>query len=158
MNVIFGSFAEALAIFLVIELYRRTMQFVRRSIFSFLQVRVEIQRAKLELLFKLQRLPTEEEIIEKVGISPERYHEVMRASKSVLSLHARHATTQEEYINGITDVEGVGGDRGRQLALLRLALDDVVILGLLQLESNRMVPIMMGFHSNSTKKLALLFV
>ena len=129
------------------------MQFVRRSIFSFLQVRVEIQRAKLELLFKLQRLPTEEEIIEKVGISPERYHEVMRASKSVLSLHARHATTQEEYINGITDVEGVGGDRGRQLALLRLALDDVVILCLLQLESNHIVPIMMGFHSNSTKNL-----
>lgn len=107
--------------------------YIRRLIFSFLQVRVEIQRAKLELLFELQRLPTEDEIIEKVGISPERYHEVMRASKSVLSLNARHATTQEEYINGITDVEGVGGDRARELALLRLALDDVVILCFLQL-------------------------
>lgn len=103
-----------------------TLSSFTRVSFGLESVRVEIQRAKLELLFKLQRLPTVEEIIEKVGISPERYHEVMRASKSVLSLHARHATTQEEYINGITDVEGVGGDRGRQLALLRLALDDVL--------------------------------
>ena len=91
-----------------------------------MQVRVEIQRAKLELLFELHREPTEEEIIEKVGISPERYQEVMRASKSVASLHSRHSVTQEEFINGITDVDGVGGDHRRQPALLRLALDDVV--------------------------------
>ncbi|KAF9620858.1 hypothetical protein IFM89_015099, partial [Coptis chinensis] len=37
----------------------------------------------------------------------------------------RHATTQEEFINGITDVGGVCGNRRRQPALLRLALDDV---------------------------------
>ncbi len=103
-----------------------TLSSFTRVSFGLESVRVEIQRAKLELLFELQRLPTEEEIIEKVGISPERYHEVMRASKSVLSLHAKHATTQEEYINGITDVEGVGGDRARELTLLRLALDDVL--------------------------------
>lgn len=78
-------------------------------------------------MFELKRLPTEEEIIEKVGISPERYREVMRASKPVYSLHSRHAVTQEEFINGITDVEGVGGDDRQKAALLRLALDDVVI-------------------------------
>ncbi|XP_059629094.1 RNA polymerase sigma factor sigE, chloroplastic/mitochondrial-like [Cornus florida] len=94
--------------------------------FGLESVRVEIQRAKLELLFELQRLPTVEEIIEKVGISPERYHNVMRASKAVVSLHARHATTQEEFINGITDVDGVGGDNWKQPALLRIALDDVL--------------------------------
>lgn len=94
---------------------------------SLVQVRVEIQRAKLELLFELHRLPTEEEIVAKVGISPERYLEVMRATKPVYSLHSRHATTSEEFINGITDVEGAGGDNRRQPALLRLALDDVVI-------------------------------
>lgn len=89
---------------------------------------MEIQKAKLELLFELHRMPTEEEIIERVGISPERYHEVMRASKPIISLHSRHSVTQEEFINGITDVDGVeGGDKRRQPALLRLALDDVVI-------------------------------
>lgn len=92
-----------------------------------MQVRVEIQRAKLELLFELHRIPTDDEVIERVGISPERYHEVMRVSKPIFSLHARHTTTQEELINGITDVDGVEGDKRRQPALLRLALDDVVL-------------------------------
>lgn len=93
---------------------------------SFMQVRAEIQKAKLGMLFALKRMPTEDEIIEKVGISPERYHEVMRASKPVFSLHSRHTTTQEEFINGITDVDGVEGDNRQKPALLRLALDDVV--------------------------------
>lgn len=95
--------------------------------FGLESVRVEIQRAKLELMFELQRMPTDDEIIERVGISPGRYHEVMRVSKPISSLHARHTTTQEEFINGITDVDGVEGDkRRRQPALLRLALDDVL--------------------------------
>lgn len=80
----------------------------------------------MELTFELKRLPTEDEIVEKVGISSERYHEVMRASKPIISLHSRHVTTQEEFINAITDFEGVGGDDRRKPALLRLALDDVV--------------------------------
>ncbi|KAJ8747878.1 hypothetical protein K2173_013046 [Erythroxylum novogranatense] len=101
-----------------------TVSSFTRVPFGLESVRFEIQKAKLELLFKLQREPTEEEVIEKVGISPERYREVMRASKSVLSLHSRHLTTQEEFINGITDVDG--GDDRRQHALLRLALDDVL--------------------------------
>ncbi|KAL7003555.1 hypothetical protein U1Q18_004707 [Sarracenia purpurea var. burkii] len=104
-----------------------TLSSFMRVPFGLESVRVEIQRAKLELFFELQRFPTEEEIIEKVGISLERYHEVMRASKPVSSLHARHTTTQEELIDGITDIDGVGGgDKRRQPALLRLALDDVL--------------------------------
>ncbi|KAG8652993.1 RNA polymerase sigma factor sigE, chloroplastic/mitochondrial [Manihot esculenta] len=101
-----------------------TLSSFTRVSFGLESVRLEIQKAKLELMVKLQREPTEEEIIERVGISPERYHEVKRASKSVLSLHSRHAVTQEEFINGITDVDG--GDNRRQPALLRLALDDVL--------------------------------
>lgn len=98
------------------------------DILFLIQIRVEIQKAKLELLFELQRLPTEEEIIERVGLSPERYHEVMKVSKPISSLHARNKTTQEELINGITDVDGVDGDKRKQPALLRLALDDVVMV------------------------------
>ncbi|KAM4068816.1 hypothetical protein ACB094_12G041300 [Castanea mollissima] len=103
-----------------------TLSSFTRVSFGLESVRVEIQRAKLELLFELHRLPTKEEIIKKVGISPERYHEVLRASKPVLSLHSRHAITQEEYINGIPDVDGVGADNWKQPALQRLALDDVL--------------------------------
>ncbi|XVF12627.1 hypothetical protein REPUB_Repub08aG0135300 [Reevesia pubescens] len=103
-----------------------TLSSFTRVSFGLESVRVEIQRAKLELLFELHREPTEEEIIEKIGISLERYQEVMRASKPVASLHSRHSVTQEEFINGITDVDGVGGDHRRQPAFLRLALDDVL--------------------------------
>lgn len=94
--------------------------------FGLESIRVEIQKAKLELLFELQRIPTDEEIIKRVGLSPERYHEVMKVSKPVSSLHARNRITQEEFINGITDVDDVDGDKRKQPALLRLALDDVL--------------------------------
>lgn len=94
--------------------------------FGLESVRIEIQRTKLELLFELKRLPTKEEIMKKVGISPERYNEVMNSSKPALSLHSRNATTQEELIYGIADTDDVGGDKRRQPALLRLALDDVL--------------------------------
>ncbi|XP_022984454.1 RNA polymerase sigma factor sigE, chloroplastic/mitochondrial-like isoform X2 [Cucurbita maxima] len=103
-----------------------TLSSFTRVSFGLDSVRVEIQRAKLELLCELHRLPTEEEVIAKVGISPERYLEVMRATKPVYSLHSRHSTTSEEFISGIADVEGTGGDNRRQSALLRLALDDVL--------------------------------
>ncbi|KAJ0986201.1 hypothetical protein J5N97_004557 [Dioscorea zingiberensis] len=94
--------------------------------FGIESVRQEIQKAKLELTLELERPPTEEEIITRVGITPERYHDVMKASKPVLSLNAKHPITQEEFVNGITDIDGVGGDKRRQPALLRLALDDVL--------------------------------
>ncbi|KAL2318329.1 hypothetical protein Fmac_032205 [Flemingia macrophylla] len=103
-----------------------TLSSFTRVPFGLERVRVEIQRAKLELTFELHRTPTEEEIVERVGISPERYHEVMKASKPILSLHSRHIITQEEFINGVTDVDGVNSDNRRQLAVLRLALDDVL--------------------------------
>ncbi|XP_073007337.1 RNA polymerase sigma factor sigE, chloroplastic/mitochondrial-like [Typha latifolia] len=94
--------------------------------FGIESVRQVIQKAKLELSFELERPPSEEEIIDRVRISPERYFYVLKAGKPVLSLNAKHSVTQEEFINGITDVDGTGGDKCRQPALLRLALDDVL--------------------------------
>ncbi|KAH0856331.1 hypothetical protein HID58_084592 [Brassica napus] len=96
--------------------------------FGLESVRVEIYKAKMELLFELGRLPTDEEVVERLKISPERYHEVLRAAKPVYSLNTKHSVTQEEFINGITDVDGVGADNRRQPALLRLALDDVSLV------------------------------
>ncbi|KAL8049508.1 hypothetical protein ABFX02_06G024300 [Erythranthe guttata] len=94
--------------------------------FGLESVRVEIQKAKTELLFELHRLPTDEEIIERVGISAERFNEVTRVSKPISSLHARHKITHEEFINGVADIDGFEGDQRQQPALLRLALDDVL--------------------------------
>ncbi|KAK8465653.1 hypothetical protein PHAVU_009G137600 [Phaseolus vulgaris] len=103
-----------------------TLSSFTRVPFGLESVRGEIQKAKTKLTFELQRSPTEEEIIERVNISPERYHDVMKASKSILSLNSRHITTQEEFINGVVDDDGVNGDNSKQPALLRLALDDVL--------------------------------
>ncbi|KAL8160475.1 hypothetical protein V2J09_002012 [Rumex salicifolius] len=103
-----------------------TVSSFTRVSFGLESVRAEIQKAKLKLMFALKRMPTEEEIVKRVGISPERYQEIMRASKSVISLNSRHSVTQEELIKGITDVHNSGGDKRRLLALLRLALDDVL--------------------------------
>ncbi|KAJ6376047.1 hypothetical protein OIU77_000923 [Salix suchowensis] len=89
-----------------------------------LRLGLKSRKQNLNCGFNLKRQPSEDEIIEKVRISPERYHEVTRASKPVLSLHSRHKTTQEEFIGGVADADG--GDDRRQSALLRLALDDVL--------------------------------
>ncbi|XP_058786814.1 RNA polymerase sigma factor sigE, chloroplastic/mitochondrial-like [Vicia villosa] len=103
-----------------------TLSSFSRVPFGLESVRAKIRKAKIELTYKLQKPPTEEEIIERAHISPERYRDVMMASKPFLSLHARHPTTQDEYIDSIVDDGGVDGDNRRQPALLRLALDDVL--------------------------------
>ncbi|KAG9448413.1 hypothetical protein H6P81_014541 [Aristolochia fimbriata] len=103
-----------------------TLTSFTRVPFGLESVRLEIQRAKTELSFQLGRPPTDEEIIAKAGISLERYYDVKRASKSILSLNARHSTTQEEFLKGIADIDGVSGDNRRQSAVLRLAIDDVL--------------------------------
>nr|AKC88746.1 sigma factor [Monsonia emarginata] len=101
-----------------------TASHIFRVPFGLESLRLEIQKAKQELSLQLHRPPTENEIIEKLGISPERYRRAMRASMPVYSLNAKHLITQEELIDGISDDNG--GDNRRQRALLRLALDDVL--------------------------------
>ncbi|KAL7605440.1 hypothetical protein Lser_V15G20100 [Lactuca serriola] len=94
--------------------------------FGLESVRIEIQKAKKKLWFELMRTPTDEEIAKKAGISLQRYREVTKVSKPILSLNRRNSVTQEEFINTIEDNDGVGDDERRQTALLRLALDDVL--------------------------------
>nr|AKC88733.1 sigma factor [Erodium texanum] len=87
-------------------------------------LKVSVQKAKEDLWFKLHRSPTDEEVIEKVGITPKRYRDVLRVSTPVHSLHAKNLITQEEYINELIDDDE--GDDPKRPALLRLALDDVI--------------------------------
>jgi RNA polymerase sigma factor len=95
-----------------------------------LQLKHEVQKAKLNLLFELGRTPTEEEIANSVGITRERYQDVMKAMRPIHSLNVKHPVTQEELINGISDTHGITGDKSRRQspALLRLAIDDVVCI------------------------------
>ncbi|KAJ4826002.1 hypothetical protein Tsubulata_027595 [Turnera subulata] len=93
--------------------------------FGLHSLRIAIQKAKNELSSKLDRDPTEQEIMKEVGISAERYRDVMMASRPVLSLNTRNSVTQQELIDGIAD-DANGGDSQMNQALLRLAIDDVL--------------------------------
>ncbi|KAJ0558929.1 putative RNA polymerase sigma-70 region 3, RNA polymerase sigma-70 region 2 [Helianthus annuus] len=91
--------------------------------FGLESVKIEIQKAKKKLWFDHMRPPTEEEIANKAGISVERYRDVTKTSRPILSLNRKNSVTQEEFINSFADDDG---DERRQPALLRLALDDVL--------------------------------
>ncbi|CAN1267642.1 RNA polymerase sigma factor sigE, chloroplastic/mitochondrial [Linum perenne] len=92
--------------------------------FGLESIRADIQKKRLHLLVELQREPTDEEIVERVGISMERYREVIRAGRPVRSLHSRNPVTQVELINELEDMNG--DENRRRPDLLRLALDDVL--------------------------------
>ncbi|KAK4431359.1 RNA polymerase sigma factor sigE, chloroplastic/mitochondrial [Sesamum alatum] len=92
---------------------------------SITKVSLAFNRSELktrEPLFELQRPPTKEEIIERVGISPEQYHEVMKVSKPISSLHAEHevsSSMRSPMLMVLKEIISLP-------ALVRLALDDVV--------------------------------
>lgn len=96
---------------------------VARFPFATPSERQEIGRAREEL----GRPTTDEEVRREVGISPQRYRDVLRMARPAYSLHARNRVTQEELINEVTEDEAIGVDAGgRHNSLLRLAIDDLV--------------------------------
>lgn len=112
-----------------------TLSSFTRFPFAMESERQEIGRAREELAFELGRPPTDEEVRARVGLSPQRYRDVLRMARPTYSLHARNRVTQEELIGEVTDAEAVGVDAGgKHDALLRLAIDDLVsLLDFLQL-------------------------
>ncbi|KAL9256326.1 RNA polymerase sigma factor sigE, chloroplastic/mitochondrial-like protein [Drosera capensis] len=95
--------------------------------FGLESVRSEIRKAKRELTNELNRTPTEEEIIKRAKITPERYFQVMSAFSPVRSLNRKsHLITGEELIDGIADDHDGDSDVRKHSALHRLALDDVL--------------------------------
>lgn len=104
-----------------------TLSSFTRFPFAMESERQEIGRAREELAFELGRPPTDEEVRARVGLSPQRYRDVLRMARPTYSLHARNRVTQEELIGEVTDAEAVGVDAGgKHDALLRLAIDDLL--------------------------------
>ena len=93
-----------------------------------MQERQEINRAREELSFELGRTPTDEETMKKVGLLPARYRDVVRMTRPTYSLHSWNRVTQEELIKEVTDVDAIGVDTHKHNRLLRLAIDDLVII------------------------------
>lgn len=94
--------------------------------FGLESVRSEIRKAKRELTNELNRTPTEEEIIKRAKITPERYFQVMSAFSPVRSLNRKNPITGEELIDGFADDHDGDSDVRKHSALHRLALDDVL--------------------------------
>lgn len=103
-----------------------TLSSLRRTSFTVAALKLDIQRATLDLLFQLGRAPTDEEIRSKLGLKKERYDEVVRASRRVLSLNEYDRTTKEELINTIIDQENGNHTYISPQTMLRLGLDDVL--------------------------------
>lgn len=99
------------------------------------QLKLDIQRTTLDLLLQLGRAPTDEEIRSKLGLKKERYNEVVRASKRVMSLNEYDRTTKEELINTIPDQENGNYSSIPPQTMLRLGLDDVVSIQSFQVEN-----------------------
>ncbi|CAN6345677.1 unnamed protein product [Urochloa humidicola] len=103
-----------------------TLSNFTRFPFAMESERQEISKAREELAFELGRTPTDEEVIKRVGISQERYRDVLRMTRPTYSLHSRNRVTQEELINEVTDDDAIGVDAGKHNTLLRLAIDDLL--------------------------------
>ncbi|XP_039836927.1 RNA polymerase sigma factor sigE, chloroplastic/mitochondrial-like [Panicum virgatum] len=103
-----------------------TLSNFTRFPFAMESERQEINKAREELAFELGRAPTDEEVIGRVGISQERYRDVLRMTRPTYSLHSRNRVTQEELINEVTDDDAIGVDAGKHNTLLRLAIDDLL--------------------------------
>jgi DNA-directed RNA polymerase specialized sigma subunit len=99
------------------------------------QLKLDIQRTTLDLLLQLGRAPTNEEIRSKLGLKKERYNEVVRASKRVMSLNEYDRTTKEELINTIPDQENGNYSSIPPQNMLRLGLDDAVSIESFQVEN-----------------------
>lgn len=99
---------------------------LRRTPITVAALKLDIQRTTLDLLLRLGRAPTDEEIRSKLGLKKERYNEVVRASKRVMSLNEYDRTTKEELINTIPDQENGNYSSIPPQTMLRLGLDDVL--------------------------------
>ena len=100
-----------------------------------MQLKLDIQRETLELLLHLGRALIDEEIRSKLGLKKQRYNEVIRASKRVMSLNEYDRTTKEELINTIPDQENGYYSSIPPQTMLRLGLDDVVSIQSFQFEN-----------------------
>lgn len=103
-----------------------TLSSLRRTSFTVAALKLDIQRATLNLLLQLGRAPTDEEIRSKLGLKKERYNEVVRASKRVMSLNEYDRSTKVELINTIPDQENENYSSIPPQTMLRLGLDDVL--------------------------------
>jgi RNA polymerase sigma factor len=91
-----------------------------------LQQKVNIKRAKLDLALDLGRSPTSKEVMQRLGLGVDRYHDILRTTMQTTSLHLRDRITGEEKIDNLADTDDASSMMLGGRNMLRAGVDDVV--------------------------------
>jgi RNA polymerase sigma factor len=88
--------------------------------------KVNIKRAKLDLALELGRNPTSKEVMQRLGLGVDRYHDILRTTMRTTSLHLRDRITGEEKVEILADTDNASSMMLGGRNMLRVGMDDVV--------------------------------
>lgn len=91
-----------------------------------LQHRVNIKRTAMELRLELDRSPTNNEIMQRLGIPADRFRDIQRTNMRTLSLHEHDRITGRERVENLVDNQDVMSAVANKTSMLRYGMDDVV--------------------------------
>lgn len=98
--------------------------------FSAAQHKLNIRKTRLDLLVELERAPTHEEVMERLGLAPERYRHIMGSSVQTRSMNKKSERTGEELVESLADksdpAERAGIPSTGDDASVRFGVNDVV--------------------------------
>jgi RNA polymerase sigma factor len=94
--------------------------------YDLLQHRVNIKRTAMELRLELDRPPTNNEIMQRLGIPADRFRDIQRTNMRTLSLHEHDRITGRERVENLVDNEDVMSAVANKTSMLRYGMDDVV--------------------------------
>nr|BAM45410.1 sigma factor 5 [Marchantia polymorpha] len=98
---------------------------VLRSPYNVAMHKWNIKRARLDLLVELERAATDAEVMERLGIAPDRFRDIVRSSTRARSIHQRSLLTGEEFVENIVDSQNRDGHSAAADTAL-LSIDDVL--------------------------------
>ncbi len=91
-----------------------------------MQQKVSIKHAKLDLALELGRNPTSKEVMQRLGLGVDRYHDILRTTMRTTSLHSRDRITGEEKVENLADTDDASSMMLGGRNMLRVGMDDVV--------------------------------
>jgi len=87
---------------------------------------VNIKRAKVDLAAELGRPPTNEEIGKHLGITADRFRDILRTNMRTSSLHEHDRVTGREKVENLVSDEDAMSAYARGTSMVQYGLDDVV--------------------------------
>lgn len=88
--------------------------------------RVNIQRAKVELFSELGRQPTNDEIRKHLGITADRFRDILRTNMRTSSLHEHDRITGREKVENLVSEEDALDTLAGGTSMVQYGLDDVL--------------------------------